>query len=67
MNLYGLKRLFFGQPDHNDPPVEVADLPAEPTQEDLILANIELGRRIDAIRAQRKAIHARLAEMKGTA
>ena len=67
MNLYGLKRLFFGQPDHNDPPVEVESLPPEPTEQELILANIELGRKIDAIREQRKAIHTRLAEMKGVA
>lgn len=67
MNLYGLKKLLFGQPDHHDVPIEVEDLPPEPTEQELILANIELGRKIDVIREQRKAIHTRLAEMKESA
>lgn len=59
--LQGLKKLFAGQPDHHDLPVELAHLEGA-TNEELILANIELGRKVDALREQRKAIRARLSE-----
>lgn len=64
--LHGLKKLFFGQPEHYDEPVALDTLDGA-TEQELILANIELGRQIDAIRGKRKAIHARLAQMKETA
>lgn len=57
--LQGLKKLFFGQPDHNDEGLPFDDAALDGASlDELIQMNIELGRQIDELREKRKALKA---------
>jgi hypothetical protein len=56
-----LKKLFSGQQDHNDPALELEDSQLESASlQELILANIELGRQVDVLQARRVVIRQRM-------
>jgi len=65
--LHGLKRIFFGQPDHTYTPTGLTDEGlAEASLEELVDHSLTLGATIDALREQRRkvkaVIDARIAE-----
>ena len=60
-----LKRLFFGQPDHSLPPVDIDSLAGpDATLDEIVAANIRLGEVVDKLRAERRALNERAAQLR---
>lgn len=58
--LQGLKKLFFGQPDHEDEGLPFDEALEGVSLDDMVQMNIELGRQIDELREKRRMLKARI-------